>query len=85
MVDYFEERLGLFLGGHPASSNEFDRRRFLELALAGAEAGRAFPRDAFESCAALSADEVTEYQHVYEWIRSLHDMLCEQGRLSPRR
>ena len=83
MKDRFDEKLEAFLTGWPENPKEGDCHRFLEFALEGAEHQRAFPLNALVESGRLTIDRAREYDRVYSWVRLLHDMLVEQGRLLP--
>lgn len=71
-----DELKDLFLSGHPGSTHECDRERFLRYAFAAARENRGFDRVSLEG-AGVGEPLIGEYETVYSWVRTLVSM---QGR-----
>lgn len=62
-----------FFGGHPDSTHEYDRERFLRYAFAAAREKLAFDRESFAS-AGVRDSLIHEYERAYSWIRCIVSM-----------
>ena len=62
-----------FFGGHPDSTHEYDRERFLRYAFAAAREKLAFDREAFVA-SGVRDPQIDEYERAYSWIRCIVSM-----------